>query len=55
MKYEKKIVEVALWDTAGQPDYDRLRPLAYPNADIILICFALNDRMMYINLMDKVH
>ena len=35
-------VEVALWDTAGQEDYDRLRPLSYPNSHVILICFAID-------------
>ena len=32
-----KPVEVGLWDTAGQEEYDRLRPLSYPNAKVILI------------------
>ncbi|KZP15444.1 hypothetical protein FIBSPDRAFT_921127 [Athelia psychrophila] len=36
-----KNVELALWDTACQDDYDRLRPLSYPDSDVILICFAV--------------
>ncbi len=34
-------IELALWDTAGQEDYDRLRPLSYPDSNVILICFAV--------------
>lgn len=41
---DKKIVDLALWDTAGQEDYDRLRPLSYPDTDVIVICYAVNDR-----------
>lgn len=26
----------------GQEDYDRLRPLSYPDSNVILICFALD-------------
>ena len=32
-----KAVKLTLWDTAGQTEYDRLRPLAYPNTDILLL------------------
>ena len=37
-----KHVELALWDTSCQGDYDRLRPLAYPYSHVVLICFAVN-------------
>lgn len=35
-------MQLALWDTAGQEDYERLRPLAYSNAHVILIGFAVD-------------
>ena len=37
-----KSVQLALFDTAGQEDYDRLRPLAYSKAHVILIGFAVD-------------
>src|ERR1044072_3632466 len=37
-----KNIELALWDTAGQEDYDRLRPLSYPDAHVVLICFSID-------------
>lgn len=53
MHLEKKIVDLALWDTAGQEDYDRLRPLSYPDTDIAVICYSVDDRRSFEQVMSK--
>jgi small GTP-binding protein len=49
-----KLIELALWDTAGQEDFDRLRPLSYNDTDVILVVFAINHRPSLLNVQDKV-
>ncbi|KAK3790024.1 hypothetical protein RRG08_040944 [Elysia crispata] len=34
-------ITLNMWDTAGQDEYDRLRPLSYPQTDVFLIVFSL--------------
>lgn len=41
VEYTSEDVRMGFWDTAGGEDYDRLRPLVYPNTDVFLLCFAL--------------
>jgi small GTP-binding protein len=53
MVIDKKIVDLALWDTAGQEDYDRLRPLSYPDTDVVLLCYAANNRESFEDLRRK--
>ncbi|KIW57288.1 GTP-binding protein rhoC [Exophiala xenobiotica] len=48
-----KAVELALWDTAGQEEYDRLRPLSYPETDLLFVCFAIDCPNSLENVMDK--
>lgn len=37
-------ISLGLWDTAGQEDYDRLRPLAFPRTDVFLVCFDISSK-----------
>lgn len=42
IRLDGKPVQLALWDTAGQEEYERLRPLSYSKSHIILIAFSID-------------
>lgn len=44
---------LGLFDTAGQEDYDRLRPLSYPQTDVFLICFSVMSPASFENVKEK--
>lgn len=44
---------VDLYDTAGQDEYLRLRPLVYPQTDVFLVCFSLIDPDMATETINK--
>lgn len=46
-------VNLTLWDTAGQEDYERLRPLSYPGTDVFLLCFSVDNRPSFNNIATK--
>ncbi|XP_042670076.1 rho-related GTP-binding protein RhoD isoform X2 [Centrocercus urophasianus] len=48
-----KPAKIHLWDTAGQEDYDRLRPLSYSDTNVVLICFDVTSRSSYDNILTK--
>ncbi|KAL5095943.1 hypothetical protein RYX36_000270 [Vicia faba] len=46
-------VNLGLWDTAGQEDYNRLRPLSYHGADVFILAFSLISKASYENVSKK--
>lgn len=46
-------IELELWDTAGQEDFDRLRPLSYPDSDVLLVCFSVTSPDSLTNVFEK--
>ncbi|SCV02546.1 LAMI_0H00408g1_1 [Lachancea mirantina] len=50
---EPQVFKLNLWDTAGQEEYDRLRPLSYPQTDVFLLCFSVNEPNSFENVKDK--
>lgn len=49
-----EVINLGLWDTAGQEDYDRLRPLSYPQTNVFLICFSVVRPSSFENVKCKV-
>jgi len=48
-------IGLGLWDTAGQEDYDRLRPLSYPQTDVFLLTFSVVNPASLENIRAKWH
>ncbi|KAJ7792943.1 cell division control protein 42 [Mycena olivaceomarginata] len=42
-----------LWDTAGEADHERLRPMSYPQTDIFVVCFSVASRVSFENVQQK--
>ncbi|KAJ1645337.1 GTP-binding protein Rho1 [Coemansia erecta] len=55
MEVDGVSVELALWDTAGQEEFDRLRFLCYPDANVIIICFSIDSPDSLLNVEEKWH
>lgn len=47
-----KVIELALWDTAGQEEYNRLRPLSYTDVDILMVCYSVDSKTSFYNVQE---
>nr|AAA57056.1 guanine nucleotide regulatory protein [Paramecium tetraurelia] len=51
--YENKMVNLNLWDTAGQEEYKQLRSISYPQSDVFLITFSVDEPSSFQNAIKK--
>ncbi|KAB8258302.1 small GTPase superfamily [Aspergillus pseudonomiae] len=46
-------MELSLWDTAGQEEFDRLRALSYEDTHVIMLCFSVDSADSFENVASK--
>ena len=54
VEFDGRKIELALWDSVGQEEYERLRALAYHDSHVILICYAIDMPDSLENVVEKV-
>lgn len=52
-EYPTLQVELGIWDTAGQEEYERLRPFSYRDVDVCLMCFSVDNPDSLTNIPEK--
>uniref|UniRef100_A0A914DP45 Uncharacterized protein n=1 Tax=Acrobeloides nanus TaxID=290746 RepID=A0A914DP45_9BILA len=50
MNIDNQVVNLGLWDIAGIEDFNRLRPLSYPNTDVFVLCFSTVQPVSFDNI-----
>lgn len=48
-------IQMSIWDTSGDAGYDRVRPLSYSDADLVIICFSISNPESMENVVSKWH
>lgn len=49
-----ELMYVSVYPSLGQDDYDRLRPLSYQNANLVLVCYDVTNPTSFENVLIKV-
>lgn len=53
VKVDGRKMELGIWDTSGDSQYDGLRRLAYPSGDVFVLCYSVDNRQSYENVTKK--
>ena len=53
LKVDGRLVHFNIWDTAGHKDYDKIHPLVYPSADVIVIGFSVDSHDSFKNILTR--
>jgi Ras-related C3 botulinum toxin substrate 1 len=53
MLNEHQYLHLSIWDTSGNEEFDKLRPLVYPDTDIFLVCYSTVDLSSFENVVNK--
>ncbi|XP_072170031.1 cell division control protein 42 homolog [Diadema setosum] len=53
IRVDSKPIKLQICDTAGQDDFDSLRPLCYPQTDVFLLCFSVVSPTSFHNVLEK--
>jgi len=53
IQYKQTWINLGVFDTAGQEEYDKLRPMAYTDTDVFIVCFSMVDRDSLENILNK--
>lgn len=51
---EGPTVELTLWDTAGQEEFDKLRSLSYADTHVVVLCFSADNPVSLENVETRV-
>ncbi|ORX62140.1 hypothetical protein DM01DRAFT_1315510 [Hesseltinella vesiculosa] len=53
MNVDGQQLELSLWDTAGQEEFDRLRTLSYADTHVVMMCYAVDSRDSLENITNR--
>ena len=48
-----QVINLSLWDTPGQEDFDKQRAATYEDTEVFIMCFSLTSQTSYENVKEK--